>query len=95
MPTKQTLNDSLALLETVDLRATLASITLPFLRLYGRLDSLIPKTVSQLVSELAPSSDSHIFKQASHAPFISHLDEVFEVLKQWLTKLELSSNIAR
>jgi pimeloyl-[acyl-carrier protein] methyl ester esterase len=94
MPTQQTLNDSLALLETVDLRATLASITLPFLRLYGRLDSLVPKTVPQLVSALSPSSDSHIFKQASHAPFISHIDEVFEVLKQWLTTLD-NSRIAK
>lgn len=84
MPKRQVLDHSLALLETVDLRAQLAKITVPFLRLYGRLDSLIPKNVSNLVDALAPNSESYVFQQASHAPFISHEDEFYQVLKQWL-----------
>jgi pimeloyl-[acyl-carrier protein] methyl ester esterase len=91
MPTRQTLDDSLLLLETIDLRAKLSSISLPFLRLYGRLDSLVPKTVSDIVSELAPKSDLHIFKQASHAPFISHSDDFFDVLTHWLNNLEVNN----
>lgn len=93
MPTRQTLDDSLSLLETVDLRTNLPSISLPFLRLYGRLDSLVSKAVPELVSELAPKSDVHIFKQASHAPFISHGDDFFDVLKNWLNSLEVSKKI--
>lgn len=84
MPTRQTLDDSLALLEDVDIRADLSLLTLPFLRLYGRLDSLIPKKVPSLVDELAPNSENFIFPHASHAPFISHPDDFFEVLKAWL-----------
>jgi pimeloyl-[acyl-carrier protein] methyl ester esterase len=84
MPSEKTLSESLNLLETVDLRAELPLLTLPFLRLYGRLDSLVPNTVNELVASLAPTSDSHLFLRASHAPFISHADEFFTVLMQWL-----------
>jgi pimeloyl-[acyl-carrier protein] methyl ester esterase len=84
LPSRTTLDDSLALLETVDLRSQLQQITLPFFQLYGRLDSLVPKTIPALVSELNPTSEQHIFPQASHAPFISHFDEFIEVLTQWL-----------
>jgi pimeloyl-[acyl-carrier protein] methyl ester esterase len=86
LPSKTTLDDSLALLETVDLRNQLQQITLPFFQLYGRLDSLVPKTIPALVSELNPTSEQHIFLQASHAPFISHFDEFIEALTQWLEK---------
>ena len=86
MPSESTLNASLNLLETVDLREALPLLTLPFLRLYGRLDSLVPNTINELVTSLAPTSDSHLFLQASHAPFISHADEFFEVLMQWLIR---------
>ena len=85
-PSRATLDDSLSLLETVDLREQLAEITLPFLRLYGRLDSLIPKTVPALVSELSKTSEQHIFHKASHAPFISHPDDFFQVISEWLLK---------
>ena len=91
MPTRQTLDDSLSLLETGDLRANLSSISLPFLRLYGRLDSLVPKAVPYLVSALAPKSDLHIFQRASHAPFISHSDDFFAVLIHWLNTLEVNN----
>ncbi|WP_440874843.1 pimeloyl-ACP methyl ester esterase BioH [Thalassotalea sp. PLHSN55] len=86
LPNKTTLDDSLALLETVDLRAELEPLSLPMLRLYGKLDSLVPKIVTQLVSELQPSSQQHIFEKASHAPFISHQQEFLEVLSTWLAK---------
>ncbi len=83
-PQQQVLDDSLALLETVDLRQKLSDINIPFLRLYGRLDSLIPKTVIPLVDELAPKSVGHVFAKASHAPFISHAEDFFNVLLSWL-----------
>ena len=86
VPSRATLDDSLSLLETVDLRDQLAEITLPFLRLYGRLDSLVPKIIPSLVSELSKTSEQHVFHKASHAPFISHPDDFFQVLSQWLFK---------
>ncbi len=84
LPSQQTLNDSLNLLSDCDLRKDLAKIKPPFLRLYGQNDSLVPKTVIEQISLLAPVSDLHLFEKASHAPFISHLDDFYQVLSHWL-----------
>lgn len=86
IPTEQTLRDSLKLLETVDLRTQLSELTLPFLRIYGRLDSLVPKAAIERIDTLLPNSEKYIFNKASHAPFISHEDEFNELLLNWLTQ---------
>ena len=84
MANKVTLDQSLKLLESSDYRKRLKNITQPFLRLYGDADNLVPKAVIEKVSKLAKKSDLHIFKQASHAPFISHTDDFRQVLSNWL-----------
>ena len=83
-PHQQALANSLALLETIDLRSNLQQISVPFLRLYGRLDTLVPKASIPLINQIAPQSDYYIFTKASHAPFISHLDEFQHQLERWL-----------
>lgn len=84
LPSQQTLADSLALLSHCDLRQHLSKIKQPLLRLYGHNDSLVPKEVIEKISYLAPNSDQHLFANASHAPFISHLDDFYQVLVVWL-----------
>ncbi len=84
MPNRQTLDDSLKLLETVDKRAQLSLITQPFLRMYGKLDGLVPKKVIPMINDLSPKSDFYIFEKSSHAPFISHLEEFVITLTAWL-----------
>jgi len=84
LPDQKTLANSLALLSECDLRLHLSNIKQPFLRLYGHNDSLIPKAVIEKVRHLAPCSDEYLFQSASHAPFISHLDEFYQVLNNWL-----------
>ncbi|MCW8833314.1 MAG: pimeloyl-ACP methyl ester esterase BioH [Colwellia sp.] len=84
MPTKETLDESLCLLESSDYRNKLSDIKQPFLRMYGSNDSLVPKAVIAYVASMARHSDQHIFEQASHAPFISHLHEFNNVLTAWL-----------
>ena len=91
MANKATLDNSLKLLESSDYREQVASIKQPFFRLYGNADSLIPKAVIEKVSQLAPKSEHHVFKQAAHAPFISHTDDFREVLSKWLLS-KLSSH---
>jgi len=86
LPSQVTLEESLSLLSSSDYRQQLCLLTLPFLRLYGRLDSLVPKTAVAKISQLTKQSDEFIFPQASHAPFISHLDDFYQVLKSWLDK---------
>jgi len=84
LPSQQTLNDSLNLLSDCDLRKDLAKLKLPFLRLYGQNDSLVPKSVLNQISLLAPESEQYLFENASHAPFISHLNDFYQVLSHWL-----------
>ncbi len=84
MANKTTLDQSLRLLENSDFRPQLQDISQPFLRLYGDADNLVPKAVIEKIAKLAPHSDQHIFKQASHAPFISHADDFKKTLSNWL-----------
>jgi pimeloyl-[acyl-carrier protein] methyl ester esterase len=84
LPTEKVLNDSLQVLETSDLREKLSVLTLPFLRLYGKLDTLVPKAAIEHIDKLQPNSQKHIFEKASHAPFISHPEEFSEILLLWL-----------
>lgn len=84
LPSQETLSNSLALLNHCDLRSDLSRIKQPFLRLYGHNDSLVPKVVIEKIDRLTPSSDKHLFQQASHAPFISQLDDFYQVLNHWL-----------
>ncbi len=80
MPEVEVLNGGLELLKTVDLRAPLASLTLPHLRIYGYLDGIVPRKVAPLLDELWPNSESQIVAKAAHAPFISHPAEFCSAL---------------
>ena len=84
LPAEQALHAGLGLLETVDLKHQLSNVKCPFYRMYGKLDSLVPKATKLLVDELAPNSGSIMFEQASHAPFISHQQEFLAELLTWL-----------
>jgi pimeloyl-[acyl-carrier protein] methyl ester esterase len=80
MPPVDVLNGGLEILKTVDLRESLTSLTVPFLRLYGYLDGLVPRKVVPLLDTLWPESESLIFAKAAHAPFISHPDAFCQAL---------------
>ncbi|WP_448565906.1 pimeloyl-ACP methyl ester esterase BioH [Thalassotalea ganghwensis] len=86
MPSSATLDQSLSLLETVDLRSNLPQIHQSFLRLYGRLDGLVPKSVIDKINLLTPNSECYVFEKASHAPFISCQEEFIHVISQWVNK---------
>lgn len=91
MPNKTTLDLSLGFLENEDQRQQLKAVTQPFLRFYGKLDSLVPKAVIDKVSLLAPESDVKIFDKASHAPFISELELFTDDLTSWVNRTILSA----
>lgn len=84
VPAAGALRGGLALLHDADIRSRLPEISLPFLRLYGQLDALVPAKVATDVQALLPSSPHRIFKHASHAPFLSHKGEFLAVVKEWL-----------
>jgi len=86
LPSQETLANSLQLLSNSDFRQQLMNIKQPFLRLYGANDSLVPKSIIPLVGKLTITSEPQTFIGASHAPFISHADDFYQVLREWLSK---------
>ncbi|PJG58787.1 pimeloyl-ACP methyl ester esterase BioH [Aeromonas cavernicola] len=78
------LEAGLRLLAEVDQRDALRTLPQPWLRIYGRLDSLVPKAVIPQLDALYPSSHSETLSKASHAPFISHPDKIIEMIKHFI-----------
>lgn len=74
----------LQLLADIDYRTELENLTIPMLRLYGRLDGLVPVKVATDVDSLAPNSDSFIFAESSHAPFMTELENFCQQVRQFI-----------
>ncbi|MEH0667554.1 pimeloyl-ACP methyl ester esterase BioH [Vibrio scophthalmi] len=83
-PNPDALMTGLTLLADCDYRHQLAAISQPTLRLYGRLDGLVPAKVAKDVSALMPHSTSHLFTASSHAPFITEFDHFCQIIKEWV-----------
>jgi len=83
-PSKFVLDKGLDILESCDLREHLSQLKQPLLRVYGKLDSLVPHKAIDIIDQLVPNSDSIVLAKASHAPFISHQSEFIEVLVNWI-----------
>lgn len=77
-PATKALRGGLAMLNDIDLRERLSELTMPRLRLYGRLDSLVPNKTAEEVKMLDPDSDFKIYPKASHAPFLTNRSEFTE-----------------
>lgn len=87
MPSTEVLNGGLEILKAVDLREELQNLSLPFLRLYGHLDGLVPRKIVPLLDEMWPASESIIFPKAAHAPFVSHPEAFCDALLALKAKL--------
>ncbi|MFY2510013.1 pimeloyl-ACP methyl ester esterase BioH [Vibrio pectenicida] len=74
-PNSISLLSGLKLLATIDHRLDLKEVNTPTLRLYGRLDGLVPAQVAKDVDLLMPMSQSHVFHSSSHAPFITENEQ--------------------
>jgi pimeloyl-[acyl-carrier protein] methyl ester esterase len=80
MASQEVLNAGLDMLASVDLRAQLATLEMPLLRIYGRLDSLVPTAVISHVDQLAPQSSAVIMPHCSHAPFVNQPEAFCQIL---------------
>ncbi|MCF1427091.1 MAG: pimeloyl-ACP methyl ester esterase BioH [Shewanella sp.] len=86
LPQSDALAAGLTMLAQEDLRPELDAINLPWLRIWGRLDSLVPKPVITAMPT-TPASENMVIAKASHAPFISHTEEFVGGLLGWLDKV--------
>jgi pimeloyl-[acyl-carrier protein] methyl ester esterase len=85
-PAKKALRGGLKILNQVDLRGQLSRIDQPTLRVYGRLDGLVPVKAVEPIRRLLPASQQLIFSKASHAPFLSHGDKFCQQITRFLTE---------
>lgn len=86
-PSVDALEAGLHLLQTVDLRGDIGRISQPTLRLYGRLDSLVPTSGIDRIHELQPSADTVVMPHAAHAPFISHPAQTADIISNFAHNL--------
>ncbi|NVK55830.1 MAG: pimeloyl-ACP methyl ester esterase BioH [Alteromonadaceae bacterium] len=86
-PAEQALAAGLMLLETIDLRSSIGRITQPTLRIYGRLDSLVPTCSIDRIHELQPAADTVVLSHAAHAPFVSHPQQTAEIILNFVKNL--------
>ncbi|MFM2486101.1 pimeloyl-ACP methyl ester esterase BioH [Celerinatantimonas yamalensis] len=83
LPDLSVLQQGLQWLAQIDLREQVQMIQAPWLQLYGHLDSLVPRQ-SQLMHAQLTQAQQHVFAKASHAPFISHLNDFVSTLNHFL-----------
>ncbi|MFP3028774.1 MAG: pimeloyl-ACP methyl ester esterase BioH [Arsenophonus sp.] len=88
LPSVAVLNAGLKILRTTDLRQSLLTLNKPFLRIYGELDSLVPKKIAPILDKWLPNSDSVVIKHADHAPFISDPNKFIQLLVNFSCKLD-------
>lgn len=81
-PDSQALAAGLDMLRDIDLRGNLPAIISPWLRLWGKLDGLVPRKVLPQLLEQNNTTDV-LFAKASHAPFISHTEQFVAEINQW------------
>ncbi|QCI24577.1 hypothetical protein D9V75_02640 [Buchnera aphidicola (Muscaphis stroyani)] len=87
-PNLKTLKDSLKILFLTDLRNDIISLKIPFLRIYGSLDSLIPCETIKILDQIWPQTCSIILNQAAHTPFISHKKEFCLILSNFIRNIK-------
>ncbi|MBE7216509.1 pimeloyl-ACP methyl ester esterase BioH [Shewanella benthica] len=87
LPDSLALVQGLKMLECVDLRPKLDKINLPWLRIWGRLDGLVPRRVPPLMPVNDTLYRDLILPKASHAPFFSHKDEFLADFVAWIEEI--------
>jgi len=83
-PSLAALARDLELLRDTDLRPLLAGITLPTLVIAGQYDRVTLPAASQALAQALPSARYVEIRRAAHAPFLSHLPELGELLSDFL-----------
>jgi len=87
LPAKKALTGGLQILQDTNLLEDLANLSTPLLRIYGKLDTLVPVKSAKLVSDIVPESASMIFNQSGHAPFLSESENFTNTVAEFLLQI--------
>lgn len=74
------LRAGLSVLKTTDMRSQLTNLTMPVSWVLGERDTLINSSLVDELKLFTPHAEVSIYKQAGHAPFLSHLEDFSEQL---------------
>ncbi|MDH5394269.1 MAG: pimeloyl-ACP methyl ester esterase BioH [Gammaproteobacteria bacterium] len=83
LPSSGALSSGLTVLKSEDLRARLASLSVPQCWLLGEHDTLVPSALNDYLSVQAGIT-SHIISGSAHLPFISHTEEVMRLFLKFI-----------
>jgi pimeloyl-[acyl-carrier protein] methyl ester esterase len=83
-PSLEALARDLELLRDTDLRPWLARLTFPTLVIAGQYDRVTLPAASQALAQALPRARYVEIRRAAHAPFLSHLPELAELLTGFL-----------
>lgn len=78
-PALSVLQDGLRVLDTTDLRVSLATLTMPSLWIAGRRDRLVPPAAMQWAAERAPGGQ-FLELSTGHAPFLTQAEAVADAI---------------
>lgn len=85
-PDEASLLAGLNMLENIDLREQMKSVAKPVLRMYGRLDGLVPIKVATELDKDWPETESVTFSASSHAPFITESETFCCELRRFIER---------
>ncbi|MEP1554184.1 MAG: pimeloyl-[acyl-carrier protein] methyl ester esterase, partial [Paraglaciecola sp.] len=80
-PSEKALVAGLNMLENVDLREQFKQLKMPCHVFLGRLDSLVPIKIADLINTYSHLANVEIIAKASHAPFISDTEDFAKRLR--------------
>ena len=83
-PDSDTLMGGLEVLKNADLRPVLATVDKPVSVILGGRDTLVPIAVGAAMKTLNPRLQLAIIEQAGHVPFLSHQQQLLEILAGFL-----------
>lgn len=83
-PCYEALSKGLDILQSHNLRPDLHRIVSPTLIIAGEKDRLVPLKASETLRSYLPQAQLHCVKRTSHAPFLSHLDEYTDCIRDYL-----------
>ncbi|NIH41322.1 MAG: alpha/beta fold hydrolase [Buchnera aphidicola (Periphyllus aceris)] len=82
-PNNLTIEFNTKILKKIDLRKKIRKIKIPIFRIYGNLDSIVPKEICKILDKKI-KKNSFIFKKSNHAPFISDLKKCHKKIKNFI-----------
>jgi pimeloyl-[acyl-carrier protein] methyl ester esterase len=83
-PPVETLQAGLAMLKCCDLRDALAAVRQPLRVILGERDRLVPAALAWQLLQIKPDAELTVLARAGHAPFLSHADELVEIIRRFI-----------